>query len=213
MFQSRSRLAIAAALLLPSIATAQAGTPASPDPARLMIGDAAEYMLVLGPDGEALAKRAGIWDVTFTSWDKPGAAPMTVTGLVADRQMIGPMLQETLHPGPGASVPPFTRIDDLTYNRIEGRWDYMSMDTRVANGLMSAWSLDHDPGERIFVSFQPFATAGGGAEVSGRMWRMEQVMARQDADHDTKDQYFTPANGTGVKWLAKRYSYARRPLS
>jgi len=45
------------------------------------------------------------------------------------------------------------------------------------------------------------------------MTRMEQVIIRQDADHEVKDQYFTPADGTGTKWLAKRYSYVRRPPS
>ncbi len=144
------------------------------------------------------------------SWDKPGAPPTTVTGLVAKRQMIGPMLQEILRPGSGASGPSFTRVDDLTFNRLEGRWDYMSMDTRVPNGLMSAWSLDHNPVERVFVNFQPFAMTGDGPEVTGQMWRMEQVIIHQDADHEVKDQYFTPAGSIPTKWLAKRYSYTRR---
>jgi hypothetical protein len=42
------------------------------------------------------------------------------------------------------------------------------------------------------------------------MFRMEQVIQRQDADHETKDQYFTPAGDAPAKWLAKRYSYTRR---
>ena len=87
------------------------------------------------------------------------------------------------------------------------------MDTRVPNGIMSAWSLDHDPAERIFVSFQPFATTGNGPDITGQMWRMEQVITVQDANHELKDQYFTPASGNPVKWLAKRYSYTRRPAS
>ena len=165
----------------------------------------------LGPEGKALAQRAGVWDVTFTSWDKPGAAPVTTTGLMAERQMIGPMLQEMLHMAPGAPGPPFTRVDDLTFNRLEGRWNYMSMDTRVPNGMMSAWSLDHDPAERVFVSFQPFATTGSGPDATGQMFRMEEIIIREDANHDRKDQYFTPASGSPTKWLAKRYSYTRRP--
>ena len=214
MREHRLTLSVAAvSLLLPIFAVAQTPRPGNSNPILSEKEATPNDMLQLGPDGRELAKRAGLWDVTFTSWDKPGSAALTVTGLVAERQMIGPMLQETLHPGPGTSVPSFTRVDDLTFNRIEGRWDYMSMDTRVANGLMSAWSLDHDPGERIYVSFQPFATAGNGPGVSGQMWRMEQVMIREDADHDTKDQYFTPADGTGTKWLAKRYSYVRRASS
>ena len=75
----------------------------------------------MGPEAQALARRAGVWDVAFTSWDKPGAAPVVTTGFVAERQMFGPMLQEVLRTGPGATVPAFTRVDDLTFNRLEGR--------------------------------------------------------------------------------------------
>lgn len=171
----------------------------------------ADRLNELGPEGLALSRRIGTWDVTITNWDAPGAAPVTVAGLVAERRMIGPMLEEILRPGPGATVTPFSRADYLTFSRLEGRWQYMSMDSRVPLGLMSAWSLDADPEQRIFLSFLPFATTGfSGPVATGQMWRMEQVIVRQDADHETKDQYFTPAGGAPIKWLGKRYSYTRR---
>ena len=69
-----------------------------------------DRLLQLGPEGEALAKRAGTWDVAFTSWDKPGAAPVTTGGFVAEREMIGPMLQEKLHTLPGAPGQAWTRL-------------------------------------------------------------------------------------------------------
>ena len=164
----------------------------------------------LGPEGAQLATRAGTWDVTFTEWEKEGATPVTTGGLVAEREMIGSMLQERLHTMSGASGPAWTRIDDLTFNRVTSRWDYMSMDTRAAVGLMPAWSLDRDPAQRVFLSFMPFAFAGEGSNVSGQLIRMEQIITVGDADHETKDQYFLPADGNGTKWLAKRYSYVRR---
>ena len=170
----------------------------------------ADSLLTLGPEGLALAKRAGIWDVTFTNWDKAGAAPVVTSGLVAERRMIGPMLEEMLHTVPGSPIPAFTRVDDLTFNRIESRWDYMSMDTRAPVGLMPAWSLERDPPERVFLSFLPFSTPGEGSNVSGQLLRMEEIITDADADHEVKDQYFIPADGAGTKWLAKRYSYTRR---
>jgi hypothetical protein len=169
-----------------------------------------ERLNQLGPEGQALTRRAGTWDVTFTNWDAPGAEPTVVTGLIAERRMIGPMLEEILRPAPSAGGGPFVRVDDLTFNRLEGRWQYMSMDSRVPFGLMTAASLDADPEQRVFVTFTPFATTGSGPAASGQMFRMEQVIQRQDADHETKDQYFTPAGGAPAKWLAKRYSYTRR---
>jgi hypothetical protein len=174
---------------------------------------ASDRLNELGPEGQALARRVGTWDVTITRWDSPDAAAVMVTGLVAERRMIGPMLEEILTPGPGASVPSFSRADYLTFSRIEGRWQYMSMDSRVPLGLMPAWSLDPDPEQRIFLSFMPFATPGTGFTgpvATGQMWRMEQVISRLDADHEQKDQYFTPAGDAPVKWLGMRYSYTRR---
>ena len=164
----------------------------------------------LGPEGKELATRAGTWDVTFTEWANEGAMPVTTGGLVAEREMIGAMLQERLHTTPSAPGAPWTRIDDLTFNRVTSRWDYMSMDTRAAVGLMPAWSLDRDPAKRVFLSFMPFAFAGDGPNVSGQLLRMEQIIIASDTDHETKDQYFLPADGNGTKWLAKRYSYVRK---
>jgi hypothetical protein len=168
-----------------------------------------ERLILPGSEAQALAERVGVWDATFTSWEKPGAPPVVTKGLVAEREMIGPMLQERLHPDAGSPGPSWVRIDALTYNRTEGRWDYMSMDSRVAAGIMVAWSLDHDPAARVFLSFLPFSTPGTGQDVSGQMLRMEQIVIHQDADHE-KDQYFMSADGVATKWLAKRYSYTRR---
>ena len=75
---------------------------------------------------------------------------------------------------------------------------------------MPAWSSVRGDGATIELTFAPFAFVGTGAEVTGQMLRMEQVIRLQDADHDVKDQYFTMADGTGTKWLAHRYAYVRR---
>jgi len=200
---ARFRTAVAITLAMSSILAEAQANPVE-------AGTPTERLNQPGPQAEALAREAGTWDVTFTNWDAPGAEPTVVTGLVAERRMIGPMLEEILRPAPDAGGTPFVRVDDLTFNRLEGRWQYMSMDSRVPFGLMTAASLDADPAQRVFVAFTPFATTGNGPVASGQMFRMEQVIQRQDADHETKDQYFTPAGGAPAKWLAKRYSYTRR---
>jgi len=210
MLECRHLLAIAVGFnLLPATGAAQAVAPANTNAAApTQIAQSADKRLSeLGPEGQALAKRAGTWDVTLTTFSRTRGAPVTLSGLVAQRQMIGPMLQEILRSTP-ASASSFERVDDLTFNRLEGRWDYMSMDSKVPDGLMVAWSLNNDPGERIFVSFLPFATAGNEPKATGQMFRMEQIIIRKDANHEVKDQYFTPAGAT--KWLAKRYTYTRR---
>ena len=170
---------------------------------------ASDRMLAPGQRELALASRAGIWDVTLTAWSAPGASPTETKGLVAHREMIGPMLFERLQPGPGPKEH-WTRIDELLFSKIDGRWDYVSMDSRAPVGLMPAFSLDPDPADKIFLSFIPFITPGDGAQVTGQMLRMEQRISVADADHEVKDQYFTLSDGVAQKWLAKRYSYTRR---
>lgn len=181
----------------------QASAQQSPDPiARLNEA---------GPEAQALARRVGLWDVSVTSWASPSAAPVVVNGLVAERRMIGPMLEEIVHPVGGAPEASFSRADFLHFDRLEGRWQYMSMDSQLPVGLMFAWSLDADPEQRVTMSFLPFAVpVVSGSNVVGQLFRMEQVIARQDADHETKDQYFIAAGNTATKWLAKRYNYTRR---
>ncbi|CAN7474201.1 hypothetical protein LJR066_003024 [Acidovorax sp. LjRoot66] len=196
--------AIAAVLALSSTLFA---VPANAADAQSVMDKLNEF----GPEAKALVQRAGIWDVTITNWEKPGATPTVQTGLVAERRMIGPMLEEVLRTVPGAPGAAFTRADFLTFNKQEGRWQYMSMDGRVPDGMMVAYSIDPDPEQRIFMSFLPFASPNIIGDIAiGQFWRMEQVITRQDADHEVKDQYFTLAGSAPVKWRGISYSYTRR---
>ena len=165
----------------------------------------------LGPENEAMSKRAGLWDVTETAWDSPDAAPASTTGLVAKRQMIGPMLQETLHPAGDLSDASTLRTDYLTFDRVEGRWEYVSMDTRAPVGIMSAASFGRAEADQIRLVFQPFAVAGPGADATGQMLRMDQVITYQGQARDMKEQHFIMADGNGTAWLAHRYAYVQRP--
>lgn len=169
----------------------------------------AETLNKLGPEGHALEALAGSWDVTETVWDTPDAKP-TVTKAVAIRRMLGSLLQEILHPAEDLSHTAISRIDYLSFNRVEGRWNYVSMDLRAPVGIMTANSFDRDPAERITVVFNPFALPGDGASVSGQLLRMDQVIETLGPNTSRKDQHFILADGTGRKWLAHRYDYRRR---
>ena len=100
--------------------------------------------------------------------------------------------------------------DVLTYNRLEGRWDYASFDTRVPAGLMPAWSDAPWAGKTIDLIFAPFVFPGPGPKAGGQMLRMEQLIRFESDDRDVKDQFFTMSDGTGTKWLAHRYVFVRR---
>ena len=164
----------------------------------------------LGAENSRMARRAGIWDVVETTWASPEDAKPTTQKLVAERKMIGSFLQEIIAPTANAAPADIKRIDYLSFNRVEGRWKYISMDTRAAVGMMPAAS--DEPGENgmITFTFEPFAITGGRADVTGQMLRMKQIFIEKDADHDRKDQYFAPAGGDGKMRLGHRYEYVRR---
>jgi hypothetical protein len=186
-------------LVLPWTAIAQAGKPS------------AEELNGLGPEGKILAQRTGLWDVTETVWASPDAAPVTTKGLVAERLLMGTLLQEVIRQPGEAPEKTVKRTDLLSYNRLEGRWGYVSFDTRAPVGLMPAWSTGRGDGSTINLTFTPFAVPSSGAVTTGQFILMEQTIHFEGPDHDTKDQYFTLADGTGTRWLAHRYAYARRP--
>ena len=193
-----------------TLLAAAVGSVLAPGAAAQQASPAAARMGELGPENGALRLREGLWDVTETAWAAPGADPVSTTGLVAERRMVGPILQEVLRSASDGAAGAALRIDYLTFNRVEGRWDYVSMDVRAPVGIMPAWSFNRGEGDSIVLSFQPFAVAGGGTEVGGQMLRMDAVLTRQGADRDVKDQHFILADGTGTAWLAHRYAYVRR---
>jgi len=154
----------------------------------------------------ALSAQEGTWAVVETMWPSPDAAPQISKGLVADRRMVGNLLEETLH-SPGINRP--LRIDYLGYDAMAGQWRYVSIETRVPVAPMSASSFDRDPADRVTVRFDPFAAPPIGPGWAGRFLRMEEVIARDGSDHETKDQYFILADGTARRWLVHRYDYRR----
>ena len=160
-----------------------------------------------GPEARFLARRIGLWDVTETAWPAPGAAPVVSTGLVAERLMIGSLLQELIRPPNDTVHRAVKRTDFLCYNRLDGRWDYVAFDARDPVGLMPAWSLSRGELNRIEFTFPPLATVGG---KTGEFLRARQEIITKDSGHELNDQYFTLADGTGTEWLGHRYAYVRR---
>lgn len=189
-----------AVFLLPMVALGQVG-PATLDTASIRLNRP-------DPENDQIGVRAGSWDVVETVWDATGAGPAITTGQVAERRVIGPILQEFLHSG--SDTGDMERIDYLSFNRVDDRWRYVSMDVRAPVGIMPAVSFDRGEPGVIDLQFDPFALAGAGAAIRGQMLRMTQVITSIDADHDRKDQFFLLADGTATKWLAHRYDYRRR---
>jgi hypothetical protein len=161
----------------------------------------------LGMENGRLAALSGRWHVVESVWSNPGASPKVVSGLIADRRMIGSMLEEVLRRPPD---PTPLRVDYLTFNRIEGQWQYVSMDFRAPVGIMPASSFDRCNCDKIELFFQPLAVPGDGARASGQMLRMKQLISSEGRNRQIKDQTFVMSDGSGVAWLAHRYTYVRQ---
>ena len=123
--------------------------------------------------------------------------------------MIGPYLQETMRPAKGSSEPDFTRIDYLNFDRVEGRWKYVSMDTRFPVSIMPAAGFGPADGDTIRVTFAPQAFVGMGPAVEGRFMQMEMTVQRLDDQREVKTQRANVATGDGTPAVFVRYEYVR----
>jgi hypothetical protein len=168
-------------------------------------------MLDQGPEGDRLQKLAGLWDVTMTLKLAPDAQPQITKGLVAERTMHGLYLEERMHPAAGSSIPAFERIDYLTWDPVQTRWEYASMDSRVPVGIMFGRGFDRasgrgvGPASEITVYFDNFANPGFGEP--GSVMRARHVDYLESNDHHVKQQYWTRLGAP--EWLAVEYVYTR----
>jgi len=163
-----------------------------------------------GPEARELAQRTGTWEVIASFWPSPEAEPMVATGLVAERKMIGLYMEEIMKPPVGSKTPDFTRIAYLSFSRVEGRWQYVSMDTRFPVGIMPAYSFGKESAGKLTLVFEPIAFVGLGKDVVGRMTRSNLVITRESEDHEFVRQYFIASDGTEREWLATQYEYKRK---
>jgi hypothetical protein len=157
---------------------------------------------------ELLWKRVGSWNVTMTMRPSATAAPVIVAGLVAERAMVGPYLQEIMRPASGTTAPDFRRIDYLTFNTLQARWQYLSMDTRATVGLMFAQGFGRAQEKDVTVYFNDFpAPTELGPEIAGRYARARHVLTRETDDHEFVRQYWSVDGGP--EWVGIQYEYTR----
>jgi hypothetical protein len=170
---------------------------------------AAERMSVPGPEAQLLQRTVGQWRVVATFRPTADATPIVTKDLVAERRMLGLYLEEVMQPvgSPGAGG--FRRVAYLTYSRVEGRWQYVSLDTRFPVGIMPAYSFGKGTSRELILQFEPLAFVGLGSEVEGRMIRSNLVITRPDEDHEIVRQYWITPDGSEREWLAVEYDYTR----
>ena len=115
-----------------------------------------------------------------------------------------------MHPDAGAKMPDFRRVAYQYYSRVEGRWQYVSMDTRFPVGIMPAYSFANEADGKLTMVFESLAFVGLGREVEGRMIRSNLEISRESNDREFVRQYWVQSDGTGRQWPAVEYEYTRR---
>ena len=50
---------------------------------------------------------------------------------------------------------------------MEGRWQYVSLDTRFPAGIMPAWSFEQEVDRKLVLQFESLGFVGFGPEVGG----------------------------------------------
>ena len=198
----------AVAFILSAAQLANAQSPSTPPAAKpASVPSANDRMLERGPEDQLLTKRKGTWNVVMTMQPAPDAKPIVVKGIIAERTMVGLYLQETMRPA-DARLPDFKRFAYLTYNKVEARWQYTSMDTRAPVGVMFAKSYGQQPASELTLHFEGFALPGFGPEVEGRFLRARHVVSWESETRDVTRQYWTAVGGQ--EWLAVQYEFTRR---
>jgi hypothetical protein len=205
MMRDRNRIVMASLTAIAALASgSDRSARADPPAPKLTV----ESLLVPGPEAHQLARMVGTWDVTMTIRTSPKASPIVVTGMIAERTMVGLYLTETMKPAPSSKLPDFRRVDYLTYDPVQSRWDYCSMDTRAPIGIMFARSFasgPEKPGDDITVYFDTFPNPGIG-DVGGGV-RARHVDSHDGDARSFKRQYWTRAGDP--EWLAIEYVYTR----
>jgi hypothetical protein len=205
-FSRACRYGIPAALLtsFTTLSSFAATDPKPPTPS------AAERMQQPGAEEQQLKQRTGTWTVKVTFRPMPDAEPMVTQQLVAERKMVGLYMEERMHPDAGAKMPDFSRVAYQYYSRVEGRWQYVSMDTRFPVGIMPAYSFANESNGKLTMLFESLAFVGLGQDVEGRMIRSNLEIVRESNDHEFVRQYWIQSDGTGRQWPAVEYEYTRR---
>ena len=157
-----------------------------------------------------LSKKTGTWNVTMTLVPVANTDPIVISGLLAERSMVGAFcLHEVMHPAPGTSIPLFQRLSDLDYNLNDERWDYMSIDSRITGGIM--YFANYESSNDSIVSYiLNFPHPGFGPEQKdrGKNVRVKNVIISLTADHEILKQYWKFTDG--AEWLAVKYEYMRK---
>lgn len=144
-------------------------------------------------------------------WPAADTEPVTMPPAVARRRMIQDVyLEEVMEPAPGSDEPPFTRTAFLSFNDLNGRYEYVSLDTRFPP-MMFETAFDNTlmNGNTITVYHDAFISPGFDPATAGQLVKQRRDIIVENQDRVVVRQYWTlPA---GEEFLAVESVYTRVP--
>jgi hypothetical protein len=168
-------------------------------------------MMVPGPEYDLIRALEGDWNVQQRVWPGPGAEPIALGPMVAERRLIGEaFLQEVMKPAPGSKQEPFARHAYLSFNNVDRRYEYASLDTRYPRTMYET-SFDGERAHRdrvIEVFIEAFTHPGWGKEFVGQAMKQRREIIVESDRRNVVRQFWTPPGGS--EFLAIEYVYVKR---
>jgi Protein of unknown function (DUF1579) len=168
-------------------------------------------MMVPGPEYDLIRALEGGWSVQQRVWPGPGAEPIALAPMVAERRLIGEaFLQEIMKPAPGSEQEPFARHAYLSFNNVDRRYEYVSLDTRYPRTMYET-SFDAERAHRdriIEVFIEAFTHPGWGTEFVGQAMKQRREIIVESDRRNVVRQFWTPPGGS--EFLAIEYVYIKR---
>jgi Protein of unknown function (DUF1579) len=172
----------------------------SPDGARSTV--AAEHHTFI-------RQMVGTWDVRTRIWTGPGVAPVRLPPATARRRLIGDtLLEEVMTPASRSVQDPFVRMAYFSYNRVNQRYEWLSMDTRAPQ-MMYERSLNGHEKNAVSLYLDSFVLPQWG-KATYAAFRQRRVF-EFELNRQVVRQYWTPLSGEdSVEFLAVEYVYVRQ---
>ena len=201
----RARALAAVLMLAPPFAPALAQDVPGAPPAG---GETASARLAaLGPEHAWMEPLAGKWDVQMLVYPEPGTEPMVAEGLRATREPIleGRYLREELRGEVFGR--PAARDGLLGYNRLDDRFEWVTVDT-FEPGQMVYAGRSGEAGPEGFSVYGRSNEAGMGAEPTGRARELRFEFAVEGPDRNVQRIFARHPGGEEFLFVEQRFARA-----
>jgi hypothetical protein len=115
-----------------------------------------------------------------------------------------------MKPAPGSKQEPFARHAYLSFNNVDRRYEYVSLDTRYPRTMYET-SFDGGRAHRdriIEVFIEAFTHPGWGTEFVGQAMKQRREIIVESDRRNVVRQFWTPPGGS--EFLAIEYIYVKR---